>query len=297
MRPQATPMARTFLVASLAAGLAALGPASAAPPPDAFCVILIEGIDGFRGVRVLVDEETTMAERSQLFNATDTDGDGVLERDEADAFRRDRTVFWANQTELGLRGLELADEAGPVPALHATTWRQVGHTFHKQAHTQPESFSDPADFETQEVREVRFEPGPNATFVQVRGGRDLTQPTTTTSSPPSTSPQVTIEYVVVRAPPGWTVQSIEGYSYDGPFTLGVGAAEVDVPAFDTKRPYVLNFQRLPAETGGPATQTVTATSTLTVEAPGGGQDRGLAAGAWVLLAAGLAAAVAVRRRL
>ena len=290
------PWLRAAGLSVVAVGLLAL-PAGAAPPPDAFCVILIEGVDDFRTVRVLVDEETTMEERRALFNATDTDADGVLEPDEADAFRRERTVFWANQTELGLRGLQMSDEGGEAPALHATTWRQVGHTFHKQAHVQPESFSDPADFETQEAREVRFEPSPEATVVQLRGGRDLTQPSTSTSSPTTSTQVTTIEYVVVRAPAGWTVETIEGHSYDGPFTLDVSAPEVDVPAFDTKRPYVLTFQRLPPETGGPSTQTVTTTATLTVDAPDGDGDRGASAAAGALLAAGLAIAVAVRRRI
>jgi hypothetical protein len=140
---------------------------------------------------------------------------------------------------------------------------------------------------------MRFDPPMEATLVQVRGGRDLTQPMPTTPTSSSTSHTVTIEYVVVRAPPGWMVQAIDGYSYEGPFRKEPNAEEVDVPAFDTKQPYTLTFQKLPEETGGPTT--VTATTTETVERQE--EPRGIPAVALATLLGGLAAAVAIRRRL
>src|SRR5687768_16016417 len=69
-------------------------PAHAAPPADAFCVILIEGLDDFRSVRVLVDEETTVEERAALFPTLDRDGDGKVTRDEADYWRMQGTTTY-----------------------------------------------------------------------------------------------------------------------------------------------------------------------------------------------------------
>lgn len=239
-------------------------PAHAAPPADAFCVILIEGLDDFRTVRVLVDEETTVEERAALFPEVDRDGDGQVTRDEGDAWRSGNAATYARGDGVdAVEAVHLAAVDGDVtrdlPPLYAASWRQVGHTFHKQDHEQPWPVVEAADLETQEVRETRF-PTEDALVVEVRGG--LPRPTSTGSTttpapgPTSTSNTVTIEYVVVRAPAGWRVAHVEGYTYDGWISRSYDGVqgEVDLPAFDTKSSYRLRFESIgPTGTSSPTT--------------------------------------------
>jgi hypothetical protein len=284
-------------------------PSLAAPPADAFCVILIEGLDDFRSVRVLVDEETTVEERAQLFPEVDRDGDGVVTRDEADVWRFMGTTTYPRFE--GLEEVRFVRASGTVdgeergfPPLYAATWRQVGHTFHKQDHEQPWPVTEPVDLETQEAREFRF-PADDATRVVLSGGLPRStstsqSPSTTsqspspTTGPSSTSNTVTIEYVVVRAPPGWRVANVEGYTYEGWFSRSFDGeqSEVDLPAFDTKSAYQLTFERL-ASSG---TSSTTGRAPTTV--PSGGEDEFTipSVGLGALLAL-LCLAVAIRRRL
>lgn len=291
------------------AGLAVLAlavaatPAHAAPPADAFCVILVEGIDDFRIVRVTVDLETNLTQREALFEQVDTDGDGTVTPAEQETFQQGTVEVWENATRLGLRGLEMAAGDGAwqwnAPALYATTWTQVGHTFHKQNHTQPSTVTEPADLETQEVREVRFTHQHTPMVVKVSGGTNLTdRPRSPTSTGLSSSYSQTavIEYVVVRAAPGWLVDSVSGSGYEGEVWVPVNAPEVDLPAFDTKRPFWLDFYRQAAESPpNDGTATVTVREVVTVT--GSDVDRGSPALPLALLAAGLAAAALIRRRL
>lgn len=284
-------------------------PAHAAPPADAFCVILIEGLDDFRTVRVLVDEETTVEERAALFPEVDRDGDGQVTRDEADQWR-----FHGTTTYPRLEGLDevravrasgtVDGETRGLAPLFAATWRQVGHTFHKQDHEQPWPVVEAADLETQEAREFRF-PADAATEIVLSGGlpRSTTTSASTTAStsssptgPTSTSNTVTIEYVVVRAPPGWRVAHVEGYTYDGMVSQSYDGvqSEVDLPAFDTKSSYQLRFEKVQS---GAVTSSTTS-GTPTTDGPSDGGEFSIpnvAVGALVMALAMLAVLVARRR--
>lgn len=215
--------------------------AGATPPPDAFCVIVIEGLDDFRLVRVTVDEDTNLTQRQALWTTVDLDADGAITPEEAEAFRRGGVALWPRQEALGNRSLQLMlpDQVHPSGRpLYAATWRQVGHTFHHQNYTLPLVLTDALDLETQEVREFSFAPIENLGARILIGGSDLTGP------PVRPSPPVAIEYVVVRAPAGWQITYLTGFGYDGYISRSVNAAEIDLPGFDTKRPFSIQFNRV-----------------------------------------------------
>lgn len=281
---------RSLPVVVLAALAAVAAPVQAAPPADAFCVILIEGVDGFRLVRVTVDEETNLTEREALFGELDLDADGRVTTVEGERFRRRsveaRSGPFTNSTHHLQLLVETGDGSGGTVrsthvALHHAVWRQVGHTFHKQDHTQPWPVEEPIDLETQEVREASFAPGDAADRVVIDGGEPIELP-----------PNVAIEYVVVRAPPGWTVARVQGYTYEGWIDVAPNATEADIPSLDTKRPYTIAFERQ-----GPAVETVTQTVAATPAPDGGARGASAPAPALAALALAAAAAVALRRRL
>ncbi|MEA3144571.1 MAG: hypothetical protein QOG31_1895 [Thermoplasmata archaeon] len=299
-----TPSRRAFatlalLGAMLCAPLLAT-PAAATPPAAAFCVIVIEGIDDFRIVRVAVDLTTNLTQRQALFAQLDTDKDGTVLPSEQEAFRAGTVQFWADPSRLAIRalGAEGGDLLGAwdALALHAVTWRKVGHTFHHQNYTQPTYVTQPVDLETQEIREVRFDQPRVPDTMVLRGGTDPTLPRPTQTSPSPTQ-TATVEYVVVRAPPGWRIDRIDGATYTGRFSIAVGSPEVDVPAFDTKSPYAITFSRLPPAPSETPTPTSTGTETTALGIPTSASREApaaaLAVGALLL---GLAA-FAVRRRL
>lgn len=230
--------------------LALLAPlAAAAPPADAFCVILIEPSPDFSVVRILVDEDTSLAEREALWPSVDRDGNGAVSPIEKEAFRWSTTASHTNQTELGLKAITLQPNAPYTLSpeqlpLYAAMWRQVGHVFHKQEYELPDQLTQPVELETQEVREFGFQldEGRSSRFT-IQGGRDLAGMGLNLSTVPRYDDQgrPVIEYVVIKAPKGWIVESVTGESYNGTVSLAPGEREVDLPAFDTKKPYTVVF--------------------------------------------------------
>lgn len=306
----ARPPAALAVLPVLLAALLAPGTA-AAPPPDAFCVILFEAADAsFTTVRVLVDLETNLTQRQELFGQLDLDADGDVDPLEQERLRS-ATVRQHNTTAaMGLTALTLAAADGQqqwgAEFLAAKTWTQVGHTFHKQAHTTPAFITDAADLETQEVREVYFRHPRPPTLVRLGGGTDpALTPTfspSPTPAPSSTGPTTTvaIEYVVLRAPAGWVVQQATGHSYDGPVSIDGGVRELDLPAFDTKKPFTVRFAQAPEEsstTASPPPGDGSGSETTATPRPSG-EERGAPQAPFVALLAVLAmAASGLRRRL
>lgn len=220
-------------------------PAAADPPADAFCVILFEAAPDFSTVTVTVDEETTMDEREELWPEVDRNGDGSITPTEKEAWKWDQTRTW-DMEALGHKAITLHQDAPYTTwpeqqPVYGVTWRQVGHVFHQRDHELPDTLSQSADLETQEVRTFGFETsGGEPTRVVLRGGRDL--PANLTTSPdPEHEGRPVIEYVVVRAPSGWIVERVEGRSYNGTIVEEPGTRVVDLPAFDTKAPYAITF--------------------------------------------------------
>lgn len=221
--------------------------ASADPPADAFCVILIEPNADFSLLRVVVDEDTSLEEREELWPSVDVDGNGIISKVEQDAFRWSHTQGWPDVEELGLKAVALqpnapytlSPEQKPV---YAATWRQVGHVFHKQEYELPDQLTRPVELETQEVREFGFQldPGRSSRFT-LTGGRDLEGLNLTSAPRYDDQGRPVIEYVVVKAPKGWVVEMVQGRSYDGDISLAPNEREVDVPAFDTSSPYTIVF--------------------------------------------------------
>lgn len=235
------------VAAVLAAGLAFVPLAAADPPADAFCVILIEPNADFSLVRVLVDEDTTLAQREDLWPTVDLDGDGVVSPLEKDGFRWSTTKGTTNATELGPKEVTLQPNAPYTlspeqKAVYAVTWRQVGHVFHKQEYVLPERLTRPVELETQEVREFGFqlEEGRSSRFT-LQGGRDTAGLNLSAAPRYDEQGRPVIEYVVIQAPKGWVVELVEGRSYNGTISLRPGEREVDVPAFDTSSPYKVVF--------------------------------------------------------
>ncbi len=236
------------LVAGLGLVALLLAPvAGAEPPADAFCVILIEPSADFSLVRVLVDEETTLAQREELWPQVDRDGDGEVSPVEKDAFRWSTTASHANQTALGVKAITLRPNApytsSPEQApVYAALWRQVGHVFHKQDYELPDHLTNPVELETQEVREFGFQldAGRSSRFT-LQGGRDVSGLNLSAAPRYDEQGRPVIEYVVIKAPKGWVVEFVQGRSYDGGVSLAPDEREVDVPAFDTKSPYTIVF--------------------------------------------------------
>ncbi|HET6398560.1 MAG TPA: hypothetical protein VFH47_03290 [Candidatus Thermoplasmatota archaeon] len=274
-------LARLLLATAFGlAAMALLPQAAAAPPPDAFCVIVIEADDGFRTVRVIVDEETTIEERGELWPSVDVDGDGSITPAEAEAFRVANLQLLPRQDGIGAKAtvLESASDGGRRThgPLYAAFWRQVGHTFHQRDYRLPDVLTDVADLETQEVREYRYDIHAVPQEVVLRGGDELGRlldPRIAPPTPPTpTEPRVVVEYVVVRAPPGWLVASVEGWAYDAPVRLEPHARSVDIPALDTSKPWTVRY------------------------VPEGEDGRGAGSLPSLALVAALALAVASRRR-
>lgn len=295
-------MVRLALCAALGLALLAAVPAGAAPPPDAFCVILLEALPGMQGVRVLVDEETTPTEREALFPEVDGDGDGTITRAEGDAWRRANLALH-NGTEgldpVVVVRLRPTDTDGGGEPLYAATTRQVGHTFHKQDHQQPWPVTASIDLETQAVREFSFPLVEGAQRFELLGGGAATSSTgtaTSTTTATAYAGSATPEYVVVRAPEGWLVERVTGSSYDGRLDQTYSAREVDLPAFDTRSPFVVTFVRdtAAATATGTATDSTTATRSGTAVAQDDKLDIPAAALPLAVLVLG---ALARRRRL
>lgn len=233
------------LLATLGALAAPL--AAADPPADAFCVILIEPNSDFSLVRVVVDEDTTLAEREALWPDVDLDGNGVVSPVEQDAFRWSTTDAWPDVETLGVKAVTLEPNAPYVLSpqqkpVYAAAWRQVGHVFHKQDYELPDQLTRAVELETQEVREFGFqlEAGRSSRFT-LRGGQDLAGLNLSAAPRYDDQGRPVIEYVVIHAPKGWVVERVEGRSYNGTVTLEPGEREVDVPAFDTRSPYSITF--------------------------------------------------------
>jgi len=286
-------------IAAAFLGLVLLLPGAAAEPPaDAFCVITIQPLDDFRIVRVVVDQETNLTQREELFPVVDADGDGAIIPREKDQFRHATAQVHPDTTSLGVKDIRLdsleAQSQPPIRALHAATWREVGHTFHQRNYTTPPIIMAPVDLETQEVREFRFaweQPAGTLDRVMLVGGNQSMPP----MPRPTPTAQPVIEYVVIRAPQGWRVQEVSGSSYDGPFFQRHDAQVVDVPAFDTKLPYTILFQRAPDI---PTVHTVTVTKTVTKGSPdpSTGNPPATSPGPAPALVAALALAAASLRR-
>lgn len=281
--------------------LAVAGAASSAPPADAFCVILIEALDGMQGVRVLVDEETTPEQRAALFPAIDTDGDGAVTRSEGDAWRR-HNLRLHNGTD-GLPAVQRvwlrpADADGDGAPLYVAATRQVGHTFHKQDHQQPWPVTESIDLETQALREFSYPVVEGAAVFELLGGDDGSAPATSTSTTTTAyGASATPEYVVVRAPEGWLVGRVQGRDYAGPIDTQPQAREVDLPAFDTKSPFTITFVRASSSSTDTSTVRHTITPTGTGTPSGGADDTLDIAGPGSAALALVCLALAARRRL
>ncbi|MBI2077325.1 MAG: hypothetical protein HYT80_02985 [Euryarchaeota archaeon] len=223
-------------------------PAASSPPADAFCVVLIAPSPDFSRITISVDQETSLQERADLWPSVDLDGNGVVSAVEKEAFRWAQTTLHANQSDLGPHAIVLRPDAPYTKApiqrpVYATTWRQVGHVFHKQAYQLPDKLTQTSELETQEIREFGFElEAGRSSRIILSGGRNVTAYGNLSAAPSYTDlPKPVIEYVVIRAPEDWLVERVEGHSYNGSFVVAPGKQEIDLPGFDTERPYNISF--------------------------------------------------------
>lgn len=220
--------------------------ATANPPADAFCVILIEPNADFTRLTISVDENTTLEDRAALWPSVDLDENKVISPTEKEAFRWANTNVFGRDGDVGIKAVTLLPGAPyltsqPQKPVYTTIWRQIGHVFHHQDYVLPERLTSTAELETQEVREFGFELEPGrASRYTLSGGENLTGNLSATPTYID-QPRPVVEYVVIRAPEGWIVDRIEGRSYNGTFVLTPGTPSVDVPAFDTKSPYAIMF--------------------------------------------------------
>ncbi len=302
---------RVWLLLTLALLLASFIPTATAHappediPPDAFCIVVVKPLDGFRQVRITVDQELDNATRDASWAAANTDGNTYVSSDERLAFANETLQFFPQGRNMGNHSVVVfvASGDGYAPSklahpVYATTWRQVGHGFYNvgvSPHTglsQAEPVYFP-DFETQAVREYAFGVTDEAARVTLKGGYadDAFDP------PPYVpgSPVVAIEYVVIEAPPGWHISSVRGFGYDGEFTNYTSTDRLEIRGFNTKAPWTISYDRNvtfvtpPIETGPSSTASENSSTTDDASKPA-------AAVMWPLVAASLVAAGVLRRR-
>jgi hypothetical protein len=243
---------------------------AAEPGEDPFCIVVIEPLDDFRLVRVSVDEELNATTQAEFWALADANHDNALTRAEAEAFRQGQLRIFPGEMSLGPKALLLTatpSEPRTVRAIHATSWRQVGHGYY--AHQKPlEAVTSSASLETQEIREYSFRTPADATHVLIQGGLALsdtelavypTEPGAVTV-PPVPPPNgytnctpggvsccdengscAVEEFVTVKAPPGWRIAHVQGHSYGTAVSVDVDAATYDLPAFDTKSPFTITY--------------------------------------------------------
>ncbi|MEA3191353.1 MAG: hypothetical protein QOD77_1935 [Thermoplasmata archaeon] len=240
------------LRAALAVLVAAvLAPSVAAEaPPDAFCIVVIEPTDGFRQVRITVDEDLNETARQSSWADVDLNGDGRASQAEAEAFRYGTLKLWPGGLDMGNKSLFLAPgapytTATPIRPVYATTWRHLGHGFYDepaQAHDGSTLGAEVpfADFETQAVREYGFHVAHDFSRMTLHGA----QPNATAGLPTDSAVEVSkpvIESVVVRAPAGWVVQEVVGVGYNGTFTRTGDQPTMELQGFDTSSPWQIRF--------------------------------------------------------
>lgn len=226
-----------------------------APQPAAFCIVVIQPLDGFRAVRITVDEELTPSRKQADFDAADADEDGSVTPEEADAFQRSTTEFWKGGLGMGNESLSLraSGETRPfytgyreVRPVYGVTWRHLGHGFYEEAvssHTgeAKDAAATFATFETQQVREYGFQVADDITSVTLYGADEgrlygLDSNVTVES-------QAVEEYVIVQAPAGWHIRSVTGQNYTGPFSKQGPAERLDIAGFDTMAPWSIAFSK------------------------------------------------------
>lgn len=219
--------------------------------PAPFCIVVIEPLDDFRQVRITVDEELTEPSKDAAWRQADLNGDGIVSSQEGVAFRHATLAFWPGGEGLGNRSLALRlaapyTDATPIKPVYAATWRHLGHGFYEEAassHTGAAK-SDPVafgGFETQAVREYGFHMPNDISTITLRGADPTFAANLSMDSAVQVSKPV-IEYVVVRAPPGWIVRSVTGVGYNGTFHITGDGSTLEIPGFDTSSPWEVTFR-------------------------------------------------------
>jgi hypothetical protein len=235
----------------LAAPAAAHGPPPGTePPPEAFCVVVIQPEDGFRQVRITVDENLTARAKAEAWQAANLNGDGLVSPQEGEAFRYATLQFWPGGLGMGNRSVYLEPgapytTATPMRPVYAASWRHIGHGFYEDDRSPHTGLSSTdsvplAALETQAVREYGFHVGDDFSRMSVHGGDENATAGLGVDSQGHVSRPV-IEYVVVRAPPGWVVATVTGHTYNGTFTRHGEGDTLQVAGFDTSLPWRIDF--------------------------------------------------------
>ncbi len=230
--------------------------------PDAFCIVVIEPLEGFSLVRITVDENLTAEAKAQFFAMADRypeiDGVEAVSPDEARAYTQTTMRFWNDGLGMEKESLHMTPGSidrtwKSIRPVYATTWRQVGHGFYDTTASEPAEPVVFEDFETQKVREYSFHVMGALSEVTLYGAN----PNATAKLGPVPDPQYeevhyTIEYVVIRAPPGWRIAQVTGVTYTGPFVRTPNSERIDIAGFDTSQPWTIRFVNPDADTNGGA---------------------------------------------
>lgn len=230
------------------AAVAHVGPPDA--PPEAFCIVVIEPLDGFRLLRVTVDEDLKAAAKQADWQAANVNGDGTLSPQEQEGFRAGSLRFWPGGLDMGNHSVYLQPGAPyttftAVRPVYATTWRHVGHGYYEDrvsSHSGVEQGApvDFGQFETQAVREYGYHVSSPLSRMTLHGGANMTANLTTDTVRHEEGRPV-IETVIVKAPEHWIITHIQGLGYNGTFDRIVNDASVQIRGFDTSSPWTIDF--------------------------------------------------------
>lgn len=220
-------------------------------PPDAFCIVVIEPLDGFRQVRITVDENLTALAKRESFGLADANGDGLVNAQEGEGFRLSTLRFWSGGLGMGNKSLYLGPgapytEYTPVRPVYAVTWRHPGHGYYKDPISVHTGLAKNASvgfdqFETQAVREYAFSTPDGVSRISLHGGLQADTDRLRIDSNITYLPRPQPEYVVIQAPAGWQIQTVRGFGYNGSFELTGPKPRMEIRGFDTSARWSVDF--------------------------------------------------------
>lgn len=224
--------------------------------PEAFCIVVIEPLDDFRQVRITVDEDLSAPAKAAAWRQANINNDTVVSPQEAEGFRYSTIKFWPGGLELGNKSLALEPgapytQATPIRPVYAATWRHPGHGFYEDAVSTHTGLSKDApvtfdQFETQAVREYGFQVTGDMSRFNLRGADPTFAGNLSVDSKVYVSRPI-VEYVIIKAPPGWVVNSATGWGYNGSFTRNENTDRMEIRGFDTSLPWTISFLNPDAE--------------------------------------------------
>lgn len=204
--PSRTGAVRAFAIGLLLGAPMALGQAA----PADLCIITITPSQDFATILVRADLQLTDADKSNLSDAVDVNRDGTITSSEVRRYETESYVMIDSFDALGQKKLVLDWETPERTTLSKELKNVDGPAAAR------------TDWGMTEVRVYRFG-GSLLDSHHLEGGLYAYEPG-----------QPAVEFVTIRAPVNWIVSRVNDTAYD--------ARQVDLPKFDTRSHYSVDFQ-------------------------------------------------------